>query len=62
MKHFYPVRHPPVPPAATRGETTPAVENDAAAACDRTAAGERPAPRAAGEKPTRRPPGGRTRK
>ena len=24
MKHVYPVRHPPVPPAARRGETTPA--------------------------------------
>lgn len=24
MKHTYPVRHPPVPPAAQRGEITPA--------------------------------------
>jgi hypothetical protein len=27
MKHFYPVRHPPVPPEAIRGETTPPAES-----------------------------------
>jgi len=26
MKHVYPVRHPPVPEAAVRGETTPPAE------------------------------------
>jgi hypothetical protein len=36
MKHFYPVRHPPVPPAATRGETTPP-EPDACSTTDKPA-------------------------
>jgi hypothetical protein len=44
MKHFYPVRHPPVPPAATQGETTPPAE-EARATKDEAPAGraERPA-------------------